>query len=185
MKASIKYPSYGRTDPGLICFLLDVIKNENDTLLLLQTTFELMWLILYLVSYGEGFLQGQLDFWGWEYIPDEVEIAAYVRDALYLLYYLLIAFRGKCNAPDTRAGFQWFEFSGGGAGGGGGGGGLKFKATNYLVVYSTDVLRRGPVVSLILCYFVVYSKRRFVLRFAWCYFVLVFFSPLNIWGQVS
>ena len=26
----------------------------------------------------------------------------------------------------------------------------------------------------------VYSTRRFVLSFAWCYFVLVFFSPLSI-----
>ena len=26
----------------------------------------------------------------------------------------------------------------------------------------------------------VYSKRRFVLRFAWCCFVLVFFGPLSI-----
>ena len=26
----------------------------------------------------------------------------------------------------------------------------------------------------------IYSTRRFVLSFAWCYFVLVFFSPLSI-----
>ena len=38
----------------------------------------------------------------------------------------------------------------------------------------------GPGVSLILCCFVVYSTRRFVLSFAWCYFVIVFFSPFSI-----
>ena len=38
----------------------------------------------------------------------------------------------------------------------------------------------GPGVSLTLCCFVVYSTRRFVLCFAMCYFVLVFFSPFRI-----
>ena len=36
------------------------------------------------------------------------------------------------------------------------------------------VLRRVPGVSLTLCYFVVYSTRRFVLCLTLCYFVLVF-----------
>ena len=44
-----------------------------------------------------------------------------------------------------------------------------------------DLLRSGLGVCLTLCYsVVVYSARRFVVRFAWCYFVLVFFSPLSI-----
>ena len=38
----------------------------------------------------------------------------------------------------------------------------------------------GPDVGLILCCFVVYSTRRFVLCLILCYFVLVFFSPFSI-----
>ena len=38
----------------------------------------------------------------------------------------------------------------------------------------------GPIYILLGCCFVVYFTRQFVLSFAWCYFVLVFFSPLSI-----
>ena len=38
----------------------------------------------------------------------------------------------------------------------------------------------GPRVKFTFCCFVVYSSRRFVLRFVWCCFVLVFFGPLSI-----
>ena len=36
------------------------------------------------------------------------------------------------------------------------------------------------LISLTVCCFVVYSTRRFVLSFAWCYFALMCFSPLSI-----
>ena len=45
------------------------------------------------------------------------------------------------------------------------------------MVYSTD---RGPGVGLTLCYFVVYSTRRFVLCLTLCYFILVVFRPFSI-----
>ena len=49
------------------------------------------------------------------------------------------------------------------------------------VVYSTDrSMAVVPVLVLPFCCFVVYSMRQFVLSFAWCYFVLVFFSPFSI-----
>ena len=44
------------------------------------------------------------------------------------------------------------------------------------VVYSTDRSKAVVPVLVILCCFVVYSTRRFAL----CYFVLVFFSPVSI-----
>ena len=50
-------------------------------------------------------------------------------------------------------------------------------ASNPTVVYSTD--HSNAVVSLTLCCFVVYSTRRFVLIFAWYYFVLVFFQSFE------
>ena len=53
-------------------------------------------------------------------------------------------------------------------------------ALNPTVVYSTDVLSRGPGVRLTLCCFVIYSTRRCVLCLTLCYFVLVFFSPFSI-----
>ena len=43
--------------------------------------------------------------------------------------------------------------------------------------YSTD---RSKAVILTVCCFVIYSTRRFVLCLAFCYFVLVFFSPFSI-----
>ena len=36
------------------------------------------------------------------------------------------------------------------------------------------------LVSLTVCCFVVYSTRRFVLSFSWCYFVFMCFNPLSI-----
>ena len=42
------------------------------------------------------------------------------------------------------------------------------------------VQRRWSRVGLTLCCFVVYSMRRFGLRFDLCFFVLVFFSPFSI-----
>ena len=45
---------------------------------------------------------------------------------------------------------------------------------------TSRVLTRFPGVLLTFCCFVVYSTRRFVLKFAWCCFLLVFFSPLSI-----
>ena len=42
------------------------------------------------------------------------------------------------------------------------------------------ILGNGPGVNLTLCCFVVYSMGRFVLSLAFCYFVLVFFSPFSI-----
>ena len=54
-------------------------------------------------------------------------------------------------------------------------------ALNPSVVYSTErSMAVVPVLILPFCCFVIYSTRRFVLSFAWCYFVLVFFSPLSI-----
>ena len=54
-------------------------------------------------------------------------------------------------------------------------------ALNSPVLYSTG---RSEAVVLVLsfnlCCFVVYSTRRIVLIFAWCYFVLVIFNPLSI-----
>ena len=44
------------------------------------------------------------------------------------------------------------------------------------MVYSTD--RSKAVVPVLVLLFV--ALRQFVLSFAWCYFVLVFFSPLSI-----
>ena len=38
----------------------------------------------------------------------------------------------------------------------------------------------GPGIGLAFCCFVVYSTRRFVLRLALCFFVIVFFSPFSI-----
>ena len=48
----------------------------------------------------------------------------------------------------------------------------------YSTVRSKAVVR--VLVSLTLCCFVVYSTRRFILCFALCYFVLVFYSPFSI-----
>ena len=48
------------------------------------------------------------------------------------------------------------------------------------MVYCTDRSKAVvPVLVFILCCFVVYSTRRFVLSLAWCYFGLVFLSPLG------
>ena len=52
-------------------------------------------------------------------------------------------------------------------------------ALNPPVVCSTD-RSKAVVVSLILCCFVVYSTRRFVVCLSVCHFVLVFFSPFSI-----
>ena len=46
-------------------------------------------------------------------------------------------------------------------------------ALNTPVIYSTD---RSKAVSLTLCCFVVYSKRRFAVCLTVCHFVLVFFQ---------
>ena len=52
-------------------------------------------------------------------------------------------------------------------------------ALNSMVVYSND--RSKPVVPVLVLLFVCdLSTRRFVLSFAWSYFVFVFFSPLII-----
>ena len=48
------------------------------------------------------------------------------------------------------------------------------------VVYSTDRSKAVVPVLVLLCWFVVYSTRRFVLCLTLCYFVLVFFSPFSI-----
>ena len=45
------------------------------------------------------------------------------------------------------------------------------------IVYSIDRSKAVVPVLLTFCCFVVYPTRRFVLRFAWCCFVLVFFGP--------
>ena len=47
-------------------------------------------------------------------------------------------------------------------------------------VVSIDRSNAVVTVLLTLCCFVVHSTRRFVLSFALCYFVLVFFSPFSI-----
>ena len=52
---------------------------------------------------------------------------------------------------------------------------------NPTVVYSTDRSKTVvPVLVLLICCFVVYSTRRFVLCLTLCHFVLVFFSPFSI-----
>ena len=52
---------------------------------------------------------------------------------------------------------------------------------NPMMVYSTDRSKTVvPVLVLLFFCFVVYSTRRFILSLAWCYFVLVFFSPLSM-----
>ena len=48
------------------------------------------------------------------------------------------------------------------------------------VVYSTDRSKAVVPVLVLLCCFVVYSTRRFVLCLTFCHFVLVFFSPFGI-----
>ena len=51
-------------------------------------------------------------------------------------------------------------------------------ALNPPVVCSTD--RSKAVFPVLLCCFVVYSTRRFVVYLSVCHFVLVFFSPFSI-----
>ena len=51
-------------------------------------------------------------------------------------------------------------------------------ALNPLVVYSAD--RSKAVVPVLVCCFVVYSTRRFIVCLFVCHFVLVFFSPFSI-----
>ena len=46
--------------------------------------------------------------------------------------------------------------------------------------YSTDRSKAVVPVLVLLCCFVVYSTRRFVLCLTLCHFVLVFFSPFSI-----
>ena len=61
--------------------------------------------------------------------------------------------------------------------------GLRFVIVSLpgLFSYLGFILLTGaPGVSLTLCFFVVYSTRRFVLCLTLCYFVLVFFSPFSI-----
>ena len=53
-------------------------------------------------------------------------------------------------------------------------------ALNPQVVYSTDRSKAVVPVLVLLCCFVVYSTRRFVLCLTLCHFVLVFFSPFSI-----
>ena len=54
-------------------------------------------------------------------------------------------------------------------------------ALNPPVVYSTDRSKAVvPVLVLLLCCFVVYSTRRFVVCLSMYHFVLVFFSPFSI-----
>ena len=54
-------------------------------------------------------------------------------------------------------------------------------ALNPPVVYSTDRSKAVvPLLVLLLCCFVVYSTRRFVVCLTMCHFVLVFFSPFSI-----
>ena len=49
------------------------------------------------------------------------------------------------------------------------------------MVYSTDRSKAVvPVLVLLICCFVVYSTRRFVLCLTLCHFVIVFFSPFSI-----
>lgn len=63
-------------------------------ILIYKTTYELMFGIVSILNWFEGHLIALLEFWGWEYVPDEMEFAKYIRETLYLVYYLLIAFRG-------------------------------------------------------------------------------------------
>ena len=49
----------------------------------------------------EDHLISLLDFWGWEYVPNEMEFAEYIRATLHFVYYLLIAFRGKTRHEKT------------------------------------------------------------------------------------
>ena len=63
--------------------------------LIFQTTYELMFWGVTFLSWFESHLIDLLNFWGWEYVPNEMEFAQYIRTTLYLVYYLLIAFRGK------------------------------------------------------------------------------------------
>ena len=53
-------------------------------------------------------------------------------------------------------------------------------ALNPPVVYSIDRSKAVVPVLVLLCCFVVYSTRRFVLCLALCYFVLMFISPISI-----
>ena len=53
-------------------------------------------------------------------------------------------------------------------------------ALNPPVVYSIDRSRAVVPVLVLLCCFVAYSTKRFVLSLALCYFVTVFFSPFSI-----
>ena len=55
-----------------------------------------------------------------------------------------------------------------------------FLVVKFSVYLNRRVFVMGPDFCLTPCCFVVHSTRRFVLSFAWCYFVLVFFSPLSI-----
>ena len=48
------------------------------------------------------------------------------------------------------------------------------------MVDSTDRSKAVVPMLVLLCYFVVYSTRRFVLCLTLCYFVLVFFNPFGI-----
>ena len=48
------------------------------------------------------------------------------------------------------------------------------------MVYSTDRSKAVVPVLVLLCCFVVYSTRRFVLCLTLCHFVLVFFRPFSI-----
>ena len=53
-------------------------------------------------------------------------------------------------------------------------------ALNPPVVCSTDRSKAVVPVLVLLCCFVVYSTRRFVVCLSVCHFVLVFFSPFSI-----
>ena len=57
---------------------------------------------------------------------------------------------------------------------------FQFLVVKFSVYLNRRVFVMGPDVCLTLCCFVVHSTRRFVLSFAWCYSVLVFFSSLSI-----
>ena len=52
--------------------------------------------------------------------------------------------------------------------------------TETPVVYSIDHPKAVVPVLILLCCFVVYSMRRFVLCLTLCYFVLAFYSPFSI-----
>ena len=53
-------------------------------------------------------------------------------------------------------------------------------ALNPPVVYSTDRSKAVVPVLVLLCCFVVYSTRRFVVCLSVCHFVLVFINPFSI-----